>query len=93
MLAMAGVLKRQRGHAAEAGLLVEALTNSNLPKLLATDAALFNALLADLFPHTPQAPRVSSGEHLPAQGQGRLPSIHLRSSTNAYDFSVPLPAS
>lgn len=49
---MAGGLRRQRGHASEAEMLVEALTNANLPKLLAGDAALFNTLLADLFPRT-----------------------------------------
>ena len=69
VLAMAGGLKRQRGHAAEAGLLVEALMNANLPKLLAGDAALFNALLKDLFPQTTHAQQVS---------QQSLKTIHLR---------------
>ncbi|KAK9840828.1 hypothetical protein WJX81_007516 [Elliptochloris bilobata] len=55
VLAIAGGLKRQRGHAAEAGLLVEALTNANLPKLLSGDVALFNNLLADLFPQATHA--------------------------------------
>ena len=55
---MAGGLRRQHGHASEAEMLVEALTNANLPKLLADDAALFNTLLADLFPQTTRASRV-----------------------------------
>ena len=37
---------------------MEALTNANLPKLLAGDAALFNTLLADLFPQTTRIVRV-----------------------------------
>jgi hypothetical protein len=59
VLAMAGELRRGRAHTREASLLVEALTNANLPKLLASDVPLFSALVADLFPQQTRLQRVA----------------------------------
>ena len=47
---MAGQLKRERSDQDEAVVLLTALRDSNLPKFLADDAILFEAILSDLFP-------------------------------------------
>ncbi|EGD81584.1 dynein heavy chain 6 [Salpingoeca rosetta] len=50
VLVMAGSLKRSRVGQSEATVLLTALRDSNLPKFLAEDVALFTAILSDLFP-------------------------------------------
>lgn len=50
VLVMAGSLKRSRLNQSEASVLLTALRDSNLPKFLAEDVALFQGILSDLFP-------------------------------------------
>ncbi|CAE1329165.1 DNAH [Acanthosepion pharaonis] len=50
VLVMAGSLKRQNPDKNEDVVLIRALRDSNLPKFLAEDAVLFQAILQDLFP-------------------------------------------
>ncbi|GFS25719.1 dynein heavy chain 6, axonemal [Elysia marginata] len=50
VLVMAGSLKRQNPDKSEDVVLIRALRDSNLPKFLSHDAALFQAILSDLFP-------------------------------------------
>ncbi|KAH3860157.1 hypothetical protein DPMN_023048 [Dreissena polymorpha] len=50
VLVMAGALKRQNPDKNEDVVLIRALRDSNLPKFLAQDAILFQAILSDLFP-------------------------------------------
>ncbi|XP_060586003.1 dynein axonemal heavy chain 6-like [Ruditapes philippinarum] len=50
VLVMAGALKRQNPDKNEDVVLIRALRDSNLPKFLAQDAVLFQAILSDLFP-------------------------------------------
>ena len=47
---MAGQLKRSSPDLAEDVLLIRAMRDANLPKFLADDLPLFNALIQDLFP-------------------------------------------
>ncbi|XP_050398729.1 dynein axonemal heavy chain 6 [Patella vulgata] len=51
VLVMAGALKRQNPDKQEDVVLIRALRDSNLPKFLAQDAILFQAILSDLFPN------------------------------------------
>eukprot|EP00049_Salpingoeca_infusionum_P016632 m.342064 g.342064 ORF g.342064 m.342064 type:complete len:4133 (+) comp16119_c0_seq2:317-12715(+) len=62
VLVMAGALKRSRVGQSEATVLLTALRDSNLPKFLAEDVALFKAILSDLFP----------GVELPEHDYGKL---------------------
>ncbi|XP_055873384.1 dynein axonemal heavy chain 6-like isoform X2 [Biomphalaria glabrata] len=62
VLVMAGSLKRQNPDKAEDVVLIRALRDSNLPKFLAQDAMLFQAILSDLFP----------GVEIPEHDYGRL---------------------
>ena len=50
VLVMAGALKRSNPTLDEDIVLIRALRDSNLPKFLVQDAALFAAILQDLFP-------------------------------------------
>ncbi|KAL3319655.1 Dynein heavy chain 6, axonemal [Cichlidogyrus casuarinus] len=50
VLVMAGALKRENADTSEDVVLIRALRDSNLPKFLKRDAALFKAILQDLFP-------------------------------------------
>ena len=45
----------------EAVVLIMAMRNSNMPKFLVEDAALFTAIVSDLFPATDVPEHVSSG--------------------------------
>ncbi|KAF8058456.1 DNAH6 [Scenedesmus sp. PABB004] len=56
VLAMAGEARRGARGAAEEHVILDALRGANLPKLLSEDAALFEAILGDLFPGA-QPPR------------------------------------
>jgi dynein heavy chain len=47
---MAGNLKRKYPHEEENTVLIKAMRDANLPKFLADDLPLFNALIQDLFP-------------------------------------------
>jgi dynein heavy chain len=47
---MAGQLKRAEGSVSEDALLIRAMRDANIPKFLADDIPLFNALVQDLFP-------------------------------------------
>lgn len=50
VLVMAGLLKRANPDLAEDVVLIRAMRDSNVPKFLAEDLPLFNALIQDLFP-------------------------------------------
>uniref|UniRef100_A0A673W197 Dynein axonemal heavy chain 6 n=1 Tax=Salmo trutta TaxID=8032 RepID=A0A673W197_SALTR len=50
VLVMAGSLKRENPHLSEDVVLIRALRDSNLPKFLTDDAALFGGIMSDLFP-------------------------------------------
>jgi dynein heavy chain len=50
VLVMAGALKRSRPEHDETAILICAMRDANLPKFLYEDAALFQAIIADLFP-------------------------------------------
>ncbi|KAL3130872.1 hypothetical protein ABBQ38_000201 [Trebouxia sp. C0009 RCD-2024] len=50
VLATAGSLKRSSAGVDEAVVLIMAIRNSNMPKFLLEDAALFTAIVSDLFP-------------------------------------------
>ncbi|XP_029367943.1 dynein heavy chain 6, axonemal [Echeneis naucrates] len=50
VLVMAGSLKRDNPQLSEDVVLIRALRDSNLPKFLTDDAALFGGILSDLFP-------------------------------------------
>eukprot|EP00958_Prasinococcus_capsulatus_P007761 scaffold712_cov404-Prasinococcus_capsulatus_cf.AAC.19 len=50
VLVMAGALKREHPEIAEEIVLIRAMRDSNLPKFLPEDAALFQAIISDLFP-------------------------------------------
>lgn len=50
VLVMAGSLKRAESNINEDIVLVRAMRESNLPKLLSYDIPLFNAIISDLFP-------------------------------------------
>ncbi|KAI3384925.1 hypothetical protein SNEBB_000114 [Seison nebaliae] len=52
VLVMAGTLKRENPNILEDLVLIRALRDSNLPKFLKADAALFHAIVHDLFPGT-----------------------------------------
>ncbi|KAH9507168.1 Dynein heavy chain 6, axonemal [Bulinus truncatus] len=62
VLVMAGTLKRQNPDKPEDVVLIRALRDSNLPKFLANDAKLFQAILSDLFP----------GVNIPEHDYGQL---------------------
>ena len=47
---MAGNLKRTNPYLPESIVLIRAMRDSNLPKFLASDLPLFEALIQDLFP-------------------------------------------
>ena len=59
---MAGSLKRENPTVHEDIVLIRALRDSNLPKFLADDALLFQAILSDLFP----------GVEIPSHDYGKL---------------------
>lgn len=59
VLVMAGTLKRSSPDVGEDTLLIQAILDANLPKLLPADAALFVNLLHDLFPGVPVEERHS----------------------------------
>ncbi len=50
VLVMAGALKRAEPNLDESLLLIRAMRDSNIPKFLAQDLPLFNAIVQDLFP-------------------------------------------
>lgn len=50
VLVMAGSLKRSNPKLTEDALLIRAMRDSNIPKFLAEDLPLFQALIQDLFP-------------------------------------------
>jgi dynein heavy chain len=50
VLVMAGGLKRANPNMQENDVLIKAMRDSNIPKFLADDLPLFNALVQDLFP-------------------------------------------
>lgn len=50
VLVMAGSLKRENPLMHENDVLIKAMRDSNIPKFLADDLPLFNALVMDLFP-------------------------------------------
>ncbi len=50
VLVMAGGLKRENENMQENDVLIKAMRDSNIPKFLADDIPLFNALVQDLFP-------------------------------------------
>jgi dynein heavy chain len=62
VLVMAGSLKRENPDVHEDIVLIRALRDSNLPKFLADDAVLFQAILSDLFP----------GIEIPSHDYGKL---------------------
>lgn len=49
-LVRAGSLRRSEAHLAEDVVLIRAMRDSNLPKLLAADIELFQNIISDLFP-------------------------------------------
>lgn len=51
VLVMAGSLKRATPDLAEEIILIRAIQDSNLPKFLAHDIPIFNAIVDDLFPN------------------------------------------
>ena len=59
VLVMAGNLKRQNPNQSENVVLIRAMRDSNIPKFLAEDLPLFQALIQDLFPGV-EVPRGSS---------------------------------
>lgn len=50
VLSMAGIVKRKMPDASESEILIQAMNNSNIPKLLGNDKTLFQSLVTDLFP-------------------------------------------
>lgn len=58
---MAGTLKRSNPTLNEDAVLIRAMRDSNVPKFLADDLPLFNALVQDLFPNI-EIPSVDYGE-------------------------------
>jgi hypothetical protein len=50
VLVMAGALKRSSPTVPEDAVLIRAMRDANLPKLLPDDAQLFEAIIGDLFP-------------------------------------------
>lgn len=60
VLVMAGTLKRQHQNLPEDVVLIRAMRDSNIPKFLADDLPLFNALVQDLFPNI-QIPNAEYG--------------------------------
>lgn len=62
VLVMAGSLKRANPNDPEDIVLIKAMRNSNVPKFLADDLPLFEALIRDLFP----------GIEIPADATGEL---------------------
>ena len=50
VLVMAGQLKRANAELPEDVVLIRAMRDSNVPKFVAEDLPLFNALIQDLFP-------------------------------------------
>ena len=50
VLVMAGNLKRANPGLSEDVVLIRAMRDSNVPKFVADDLPLFNALIQDLFP-------------------------------------------
>ncbi|KAJ8000572.1 hypothetical protein DPEC_G00181780 [Dallia pectoralis] len=69
VLVMAGSLKRENPHLSEEVVLIRALRDSNLPKFLTDDAALFGGIMSDLFP----------GVSIPDHDYGVLASTILES--------------
>ncbi len=51
VLVMAGALKRSEPNVPEDQILIRAMVDSNIPKFLADDIPLFNAIVRDLFPN------------------------------------------
>jgi len=64
VLVMAGALRRENKDQAENVVLIKAMRDSNIPKFLAQDLPLFEALIQDLFP----------GVHIPEAETGELQS-------------------
>ncbi|OHT16379.1 Dynein heavy chain family protein [Tritrichomonas foetus] len=50
VLSMAGRVKRLMPDASESEILIQAMNNSNIPKLIGNDKILFQSLVTDLFP-------------------------------------------
>ena len=50
VLSMAGRVKRLMPDASESEILIQAMNNSNIPKLIGNDKTLFQSLITDLFP-------------------------------------------
>jgi len=61
VLVMAGSLKRANPQDDEPVVLIKAMRNSNVPKFLADDLPLFEALIRDLFPRI-EIPADATGE-------------------------------
>lgn len=51
VLVIAGNLKRKNPNFSEDVLLIKAMRDANVPKFLADDLPLFNAIVQDLFPN------------------------------------------
>ncbi|KAK9815239.1 hypothetical protein WJX72_000483 [[Myrmecia] bisecta] len=79
VLTMAGGLKRSTPDLSEEFVLIRAMQDSNIPKLLAGDALLFNAIVSDLFP----------GVSVPAQDVGELEAAVVTSCNTAGLQPVP----
>lgn len=65
----------------EAVVLIMAMRNSNMPKFLIEDAALFTAIVSDLFPATDVPEHVSTGPLLQLESSFQpcvVPSIAFR---------------
>lgn len=76
LLVMAGAKKRANPGADEDIMLIQAMRDSNLPKFLANDVELFNALVRDLFPYvTMETPPL---DHLAAFAAQDLLDHHLQ---------------
>jgi dynein heavy chain len=50
VLSMAGIVKRRFPDSPESEILIQAMNDSNIPKLLGNDKVLFQSLVTDLFP-------------------------------------------
>ena len=61
VLVMAGNLKRANPELPEDVVLIRAMRDSNVPKFVAEDLPLFNALIQDLFPGV-EIPEQNSSE-------------------------------
>lgn len=66
-LVRAGSLRRSEAHLAEDVVLIRAMRDSNLPKLLAADIELFQNIISDLFPGVDVPVQVWAAAAVPAK--------------------------